>query len=102
MKHRKASWSIKGAENLAKILTTKVNQNLYEKVSNISKIQLPEKYTKIIKETLSAAKSPKKEGNGYQYPKAGGIPFINTFVTNGRAAIKNMLGERDFADISYI
>lgn len=102
MKHRKASWSIKGGENLAKILTAKVNQNLYKKVTNISKIQLPEKYTKVIEETLSAAKSPKKEGKGYQYPRIGGMPFVDAFVTNGRSAIKNMVGERDFADISYI
>ncbi len=102
MKHRKASWSIKGGEYLAKILTAKVSQTLYEKITNISEIILPEKYTKEAIEILSAAKAPKKEGKGYQYPRAGGIPFMETFVTNGRSAIKNMVRERDLSNISYI
>lgn len=102
MKHRKASWSIKGGEYLAKILTAKVSQTLYEKITNISEIILPEKYTKEAIEILKAAKAPKKEGKGYQYPRAGGIPFMETFVTNGRSAIKNMVRERDLSNISYI
>ena len=101
MKKNKASWSLKGGENLAKILTAKVNQTLYEKTTNISKIILPEKYTKEIAEILSAAKAPKKEGKGYQYPRVGGTPFIEAFVTNGREAIKNMVRERDLSSISY-
>lgn len=102
MKHRKASWSIKGGENLAKVLTAKVNQTLYGTITRISNIILPDKYSNIIIETLSAAKAPKKEGKGYRYPKTGGIPFIDTYVTNGRTVIKNIVRERDFSNISYI
>lgn len=103
MKHRKASWSIKVGENLAKVLTTRINQTLFETVTRISKIVLPEKYAnEIVSETLSAAKAPKKDGKGYEYPVNGGIPFAETFVTNGRAAIRNMTRERGFSDISYM
>ena len=71
MKHRKASWSIRGREHLAKILTTKIGKDLYDKVTNISKIMLPERYEKEITEILSIAKTPKKEGKGYKYPAIG-------------------------------
>lgn len=101
MKHRKASWSISGAEHLGKILTTKVCRSLYEKVTNFSRIMLPEKYTQEINEILSAAKAPKKDGKGYQYPVIGRTPFVDAFVTNGRKAFKNMIRERKIVDISY-
>ncbi|NLN48901.1 MAG: ISLre2 family transposase [Clostridiales bacterium] len=102
MKNRKVSWSIKGGENLVKVLTTKINQNLYGTVTKISKIMLPEKYTNEITEVLSAAKAPKKDGKGYEYPANGKTSFAETFTTNGRAAIRNMTKERGFADIAYI
>lgn len=51
MKHRKASWSISGAERLGKILTLKVCHILYEKVTNFSRIILPEKFTQEINAT---------------------------------------------------
>jgi len=103
MKHRKASWSIKGGENLAKVLTVKINRTLYDTVTKISKTVLPEKYSKeIINEVLSASRAPKKDGKGYRYPYNGGTPFAEAFMTNGRSAIKNITKERGFTDIAFI
>lgn len=102
MKNRKASWSIKGGENLAKVLTTKINRTLYDTVTKISKVMLPEKYTDTTNEILSASKAPKKDGKGYRYPYTGGTPFAEAFMTNGRAAVKSMTKERGFSDISFI
>lgn len=102
MKHFKASWSIKGGENLAKVLTVRASKKLYEKINSFSKIILPEKYTKEITEILSAAKAPKKEGTGYRYPTIGKIPYAGMSLTNGRKAIQNLIKERSISDISYI
>ena len=91
MKNRKASWSKSGAEKLSKILTLKASKELFEKLSEISTTILPETYTEEIQEILSAARAPKKDGEGYRYPKIGGMPFIGVSVTNGRKAIQNMI-----------
>ena len=103
MKHRKASWSIKGGENLAKVLTVKINQTLYDTVTKISRVIFPEKYTEeIMNDVLSASQAPKKDGKGYRYPYNGGTPFAEAFMTNGRSAIKNFTKERGFSDITFI
>jgi hypothetical protein len=103
MKHRKASWSLEGAGNLAKLLTAKDSKRLYEVVERISSVVLPEDMTCEIIEVLSSAKAPKKDGKG----KDGGIhkgqiPFTNCAVTNGRSAIRKMFSERTFSDLNYI
>jgi hypothetical protein len=101
MKHQKASWSKDGAENLGRLLCKKVCGNLYETVSTLAKTVLPERYTEIIEEVLSAAKAPAKDGKGYLYPVRGNDPFTNTFVTNGRKAILGMLSDRSSSDLIY-
>lgn len=91
MKNRKVSWSKSGAEKLSKILTLKATKRLSEKITGISTIILPETYVQEVQEILSAAKAPKKDGRGYQYPKIGGMPFVGASATNGRRAIQSML-----------
>ena len=94
MKNRKASWSKSGAEKLSKILTLKATRRLFQKITGISTIILPETYVQEVQEILSAAKAPKKDGRGYQYPKMGGMPFVGVAATNGRRAIQGMLSYR--------
>lgn len=91
MKNRKASWSKNGAEKLSKILTLKITKKLTQKITGISTIILPETYVEEVQEILSAAKAPKKDGHGYQYPRRGGMPFVGACTTNGRRAIQGML-----------
>lgn len=97
MKHQKASWSKQGAGNLGRMLCIKMCGSLYEKVSSLSRVALPACYSKNIEAVLSAAKAPKKDGNGYSYPVNGGMPFVDTYATNGRKAIIQMLKERSLA-----
>ena len=102
MKHRKASWSIEGANNLGKLLATKASKRLYEVVERYSKIVLPEEKTAEIIQILSASKAPNKDGKG----KDGNIhrgqrPFTNYPVTNGRKAIRSMFDMKNFADLIY-
>lgn len=101
MKHQKASWSRRGAANLGRLLCRKVCGRLQETVTSLSQAVLPERYIETIEEILSAAKSPSKDGKGYQYPVKGGSPFADAFMTNGRKAILSMLGDRTYTDLIY-
>ena len=102
MKHRKASWSRSGADNLAKLLAAKASKRLHEVVEKFSIIVLPEEQTREIIETLSAAKTPKKDGKGSDgtIPK-GRVPFADAAVTNGRKAIRDMFAIRGFGELTY-
>ncbi len=91
MKHQKASWSKRGALNMARILNIKICGDLHQRVTGLSKTVLPAHYTEVIEEVLSAAKVPAKEGKGYNYPVVGSAPLANTFMTNGRRAILGLL-----------
>jgi len=102
MKHRKASWSIEGANNLGKLLAAKASKRLNEVVARYSKIVLPEEKTSEIIQILSASKAPKKDGkvkDGNIHK--GQIPFTNYPVTNGRKAIRSMFSMRNFTDLVY-
>lgn len=101
MKHQKASWSKEGASNLGRILCLKVCGSLYETVTSLSKAALPERYTEDIEGILSAARTPKEDGHGYLYPVRGGKPFTNTFMTNGRKAVLNLIENRGFDGLVY-
>ena len=101
MKHQKASFSKEGAGNLGRILCKKVCGNLYETVTSLSRTVLPDRYTEKIEEVLSAAKAPMKDGRGYLYPVRGDRPFTESFLTNGRKAILNMLSDRNSTDMVY-
>ncbi|NLI90609.1 MAG: hypothetical protein GX366_09490 [Epulopiscium sp.] len=43
---------------------------------------------------MSAAKAPKTDGKGWEYPRKDGMPFDGAFITNGRQTIRNMLSFR--------
>ena len=102
MKHRKASWSIEGANNLGKLLAAKVSKRLNEVIERYSKIILPEEKTHEIIEILSSSKAPKKDGKGKDGNiRKGKRPFTNYPVTNGRKAIRNMFDMRNFTDLVY-
>lgn len=101
MKHQKASWSKAGAGNLGRLLCRKVCGSLYETVTSLSKMTLPEHYTERIEEVLSAARAPKKDGKGYLYPVRGERPFTGAFMTNGRKAILGLLENRSCSELIY-
>ena len=62
MKGRKMSWSIKGADNLAKILAEKFSGRLFETVDKIYKNIIPNEVVDeiVINMSLSASKSKQK------------------------------------------
>jgi hypothetical protein len=102
MKHRKSSWSIKGADNLGKLLAAKASRRLHAVVERFSKIVLPEDKSNEIIEILSSSKTPKKDGKGKDGNiHKGQIPFKNCAVTNGRKAIRKMFNMQAFSDLIY-
>ena len=99
MKHRKGSWTKKGANSMAKVLCFRNTIGLDTILG-----ALPEPpIGPVAAEPLSAAKAPQYDGKGYGadwlYAK---MPFEQTFKTNGREAIKGILRQRSFSGLAFI
>ena len=104
MKGRKMSWSIKGANNLAKILAEKFSGNLYETIDRLLYGVIPdEKFEEIIE----AVKNVADKGLGhtrklkmYKIHKAS-RPFEGCALTEGRKAIKKIFDDRCATELIY-
>ena len=86
MKHRRMRWSPEGGNNMAKALYRKENKELHETISRYSgKLIFADRIAGII-EVLSAAKAPKKDGNGSPYVDAfrGHMPILDAMLTESR------------------
>ncbi len=68
MKHNHISWSRQGGNHLAK----KCSGKLYEVTERLRRpLFEEEKVVELYRESLMSAKSPKRDGKGYEYPKIG-------------------------------
>ena len=65
MKGRRASWSINGGNNLARLLCLKYTGRLDVMLNNLSATVLPERYAEEVTVEMSVAKTPQREGKGY-------------------------------------
>jgi hypothetical protein len=74
MKGRRASWSISGGNHLAKLLVLKGTGRLTQMLKKIGQPHLPDKCEQQITTPLSAAKVPKKVGNGWNGYVQASIP----------------------------
>ncbi|NDL67784.1 UPF0236 family transposase-like protein [Anaerotalea alkaliphila] len=103
MKHRKASWSIKGATHLAKILVRKENRTLYEALERHTDGVLPEGMSKEILEPLSAAKAPKHDGGKVKdaHVRKGHIGYREAARTESRNAFLRRFDLRPFSELIY-
>jgi hypothetical protein len=91
MKRRKMSWSIAGANNLAKILALKASGKLYKTINSLLSQELSERLTEEVKEIKKPnPRANKIKTNTYPIPR-GGMPFSTCSVTNGRKAIKDLI-----------
>ena len=92
MKHRHASWSIKGGNHLAKILAKKGSGKLSEVTRRFkAPVFEKEKLEEVFEETGSAGRTPKKEGKGYQYPYEAHVKLLETAVGASRKGWMNMV-----------
>lgn len=94
MKHNHTCWSIKGGNNLAKILAKKCSGKLNEVAS---KLKMPtfEKTVaeKIENDILMAGQIKKKSGKGYEYPKNGSLLYLYESVEgSAHQAWKDLAG----------
>ena len=94
MKHRHASWSLKGGNNLAKILAKKGCGRLGEVADRLKTGRFD---TDIVEEIecgiLSCADIPKSIGHGYEYPVPAWIPAsCGSSGSNSRRLWNNIKG----------
>lgn len=86
MKDGRRRWSKNGANNMAKLLTCRDNKELAETIERYTDgIIMKEPIEEILK-TLSAAKTPKKDGKGNPYIDLinHSMPILDAMQTNAR------------------
>ena len=76
MKKGHMTWSIKGANNFAKIMAKKGEGRLYEITDRLKRPVFEEEKIQEILDGFSIAKTPKHDGNGYEYPQKGRIVLL--------------------------
>lgn len=104
MKGRKMSWSIGGANNLAKILAEKASKRIYNIINEVCSGLISEDKLETITEiiTLTAADINKKVKKNKYYPvQQSSIPFAGYAMTNGRKAIQSFFQQRNFSELIY-
>ena len=87
MKGGRACWSIKGGNNLARLLCLKHTHHLAGTLESLNTFELPERYTEEIPVEYSAAKVPAHEGKGYNGFRQALIPSRQKWLKD-IAAIK--------------
>ena len=93
MKHGHRSWSRRRENHLAKILAKKCSGKLYEVTERLRRLIFEgEKVEELYGEILMAAKVPKKEGKGYEYPAIGHIVGLNGKIQGERKRLLYMAG----------
>lgn len=104
MKGRKMSWSINGADNLAKILAEKFSNRLFDTIDKIYRNIIPsaiiDKVVEKMPLTASQATKPIKKPKVYKCANAP-IPYSSSASTLGRKIIKDLCGLKSFSDIGY-
>jgi hypothetical protein len=99
MKHRRGSWSLNGANNMAGVLCFRHTVGLDTLLG-----ALPEPPPhEALPEPLSASKSPQRDGKGYGADWLHAeMPFEDAFRTNGRESIRGMLRMRPLSRLSFL
>lgn len=106
MKGRKMSWSISGADNLAKILAEKFSGRLFDTVDKIYKNIIPNEIVDeiIINTPLSASKIKNKSNNVDKIYKihTAKIPYSEAAATLSAKVIKSLCSDKRLGDLNYI
>lgn len=104
MKGRKMSWSIKGANNLSKILAEKFSGSLYTTINKLLYGIIPdEKFEEIaeaVKKVSNKVFGTTKKQKTYKIKEAK-LPFEGCAVTQGREAIRNIFHDRCATELIY-
>ena len=93
MKHGHRSWSRRGGNHLAKILAKKCSGKLNEVTERLRRpVFEEEKVEELYGEILMAAKAPKKDGKGYEYPAIGHVVGLDGKIQGDRKWMLHMAG----------
>lgn len=93
MKHNHASWSRQGGNHLAKILAKKCSGKLNEVTERLKRpVFEEEKVEELWGEILMSAKTPKKDGKGYEYPVMGHMVGLEGTIRGDRKKLLAMAG----------
>ena len=91
MKHGHRSWSRRGGNHLAKILAKKCSGKLCEVTERLKRpVFEEEKVEELYGEILMAAKAPKKDGKGYEYPAIGHVVGLDGKIQGERKRLLYM------------
>jgi len=104
MKGRKMSWSVSGAESMAKIQAERFSNRLYKSLDELcTNVLTEEKFAKIEDIViLSAAEVNKSITKSKTYAiRKGSIPFTGSAITNGRKAIRKIFEDRCLSELVY-
>ena len=102
MKHHKGSWSIPGANHMAKILTRFENKTIYSDLERYTGT-LNEELQVIVNDILSAGSIPKLVAKGKSVGSAiqGHWAMADAKVTSGGKAMLRAFGFRTFSELKY-
>ena len=93
MKHNHTSWSVRGGNHLAKILAKKCSGKLKDVTKGLEHPVFKEaKIEELCGEILMPAKAPRKDGKGYEYPKAGHVVGLEGHVRGDIVKLFTMAG----------
>jgi hypothetical protein len=76
MKGRRACWSIDGGNNLARLLCLRATGKLADTLEILASVCLSVNYTEEVSIKMSAAKTPKTDGKGYEPVHGGAFPAL--------------------------
>lgn len=90
MKHHRMRWSVNGANNMAKALYRKENRELLDTIDRYTDGMVYTMQMEEIVKTLSAAKTPKKDGKGDPYVEVitRHMPLLDAKRTASRKAFE--------------
>lgn len=104
MKGQKMSWSISGANKLAKILAIKTSGKLYDKISSLLNSTLSERAIRVYESVIENVKANTKESikKVKLYPiHESSRPFTGVSLTEGRKSIRKMFENKALTDLIY-
>lgn len=101
MKGNKTSWSISGANNLAKILAVKASGNLYQTIDGLMSSVVPEKFAeKFVEVIKNASYKAEKAKKSAVYPvRQGGMPFNGCALTEGMKVVRRFIDGKAITDL---
>ncbi|MFS8652105.1 MAG: hypothetical protein FWJ66_09355 [Caldibacillus sp.] len=97
------SWSVAGANNMAKILALKASGRLYDMIQalmpSVVSERLSKKYTEVIAVAKEEVEKVKKKVRSVYAIRRGQIPYTGCAMTEGRKVIKELVSYKKLGEL---